>query len=316
MNEQDWADRFSHDMDSLLEKSGHIDLDPLPEDYRDALAMARTLTQTDFSHESLERRVIRNRLLSSIDSSITIVGESEYFIKPFRSNKLRRHLLVSLAGALALLLVISFSFPGGPAVAAHNISNGVKIIVLGAYSTTQRIESFITGEPLPDNGWSISLFPGAGVGGNGLPGTNPVVRTVHSYQNAQELATFSIQKPGYLPEGYALDEIKLAPIWTGAGAVLFKSSPNAFLFYRGPGPHIVIAQQPVGTQSVGETGVVVGQFIGFATNGTLVEVELNGHTAAWVDDRMLIWEQESLNYMVSGLSLDLEEAIRIATSLQ
>jgi hypothetical protein len=316
MNEQALAERFSRDVDSMLKKSSVMELEQLPADYREALDMANTLAQVDVSHESLGRQTIRDRLIRSIDSSTATFAGRKHSTQQFRRNKLRRRLLISITGALALLLVISFSFPGGPAAAAQSISDGVKVIVLGAYSTAQRIESYITGEPLPEDSWDISLFPGAGVGGNGLPGTNPVVRTVHNYQDAQELTGFRIRMPSFLPDGYSLDEIKLAPVWTGAGALLFKNNPNAFLFYRGPGQNIVIVQQPMGTQSVGNTGAAVGHFFSFATNGTLVEVEMNGHTAAWADDRLLIWEQEGLSYIVGGLGLDLEEAIQIATSLR
>jgi hypothetical protein len=315
MNEQDRVDRFSQDVNTLLEKSGHIGSEPLPEDYREVLTVAQTLAHIDFSQESLERQAIRNRLLSIIDSSKATSGSRNY-MRSLRSYKLRKRLLISITGALALLVVITISFPGGPAAAAQSISDGAKVIVLGAYSTAQRIESFITGKPIPHDTWDVSFFPGLGVGGNGLPGTNPVVRTLHSFQNAQELTNFRIRKPGYLPEGYSLKEIKLAPVWTEAGALLFKSNPNAFLFYRGPGPDIVIAQQPVGSEVIGDTGMAVGQVIGFVTNGTLIEVKLNGHIAAWADDRILIWEQDGLSYIVGGLDLNLEEAIRIGTSLR
>lgn len=316
MNERDWADRFSHDVDNLLNKSARIDFEPLPDDYRDALVLARTLATTDFSPASQVRHRLRRRLIEKLDSPAGLRSRRGPIVKPHPLHRLRRRLMVSIAGVLALLLAITLLYPGGPAVAAQRITDGVKIIVLGAYTTAQRIEAVITGQPLPDDTWQVSLFPHAGVGGNGLPGTNPTVSSIEDFEEAQELTEFNIRVPGYLPEGYSLKEIKLAPIWTGVGALLFPSNPNAFLFYVGPGTDIVIVQQPVGPQPVGDLGLSVGQFISFVTDGTLVEVEINNHTAAWADDRLLMWEQGGVSYIVGGLNLGLEEAIRIAVSLQ
>ncbi len=315
MNEQDWAYRFSHEVDDLLSKSGHVDFEPSPDDYRELLDLARTLIVTDFSHESREEHRLRWRLLERLDSPAVQRSRKESVFKPTPPLSVRRRLLASITVALAILLAVTFLFPGGPVAAAQSIANGVKLIVLGTYTTAQQIESIITGEPLPDDTWNIVLFPGVGVGGNGPPGTYPTVSSVKDLEEAQELTLFHIREPAYLPEGYILKEIKLAPVWTGLGDLLFPINPNVFFFYVGPDQDIVIVQQPVGPQPIGESGVVAGNFIGFATNGTLVEVEMNGHIAAWADDRLLIWEQDGVSYMVGGIGLNLEEAIRIATSL-
>ena len=316
MDEQDWAYRFSNDVDDLLSKSGRVDFEPITEDYREALDFARILAKTDFSHESQRRQTVRRRLLDSFGTPAVLRGSGKQTEKPIQANRFRRRLLVSITSVLVFLLAISFMYPGGPAEAAQRIADGLKTIVLGASTTVERIESVVTGQPMPDDSWHVSFFPGVGVGGNGLPGTHPEVRSFEDLTAAQEITSFHIQLPGYLPDDYRLKEIKLAPIWTSVGALLFPSNPNAYLFYVGPGPDVVIAQQPVGPKSINDSGAAVGQFISFATNGTMVEVNMNGNTAAWVDDRLLIWEQGGLSYMVGGLGLNLEEAIRIATSLK
>jgi len=316
MNERDWADRFSRDVDSLLNEAGRTDSEPTLIEYRQALDLACTLATTDFSAESQVRQTLRRRLLNRIGARKGWQRRREPLMKAYPRHRLRRRLLVAIGGALALLLVMMFLYPGGPAVAAQGIGNGVKLIVLGAYSTAQRIEAFVTGQPPPDNGWDVALFPGFGVGGNGLPGTDPAVESVADLEEAQELILFHLRAPGYLPEGYTLREIKLAPIWTGAGALLFTSNPNAFMFYEGPGPLVVIVQQPVGPQSSSDPNVAVGQVVGFATNGTLEEVNLDGRTAAWMDDRILMWEDDGVSYVVGGPDLSLDEAIRIAESLE
>lgn len=316
MDEQDWAYRFSHDVGDLLSRSGRVDFESLPDDYRKSLEMARTLISADFSHESQERNRLRWRLLEQLDLPGTRRSRKEPVFKPSPPQSLRRRLLSSIAIALTLLLTITFLFPGGPVAAAQSIANDAKLIVLGAYTTAQQIESLITGKPLPDDTWNIVLFPGAGVGGNGPPGTYPTVNSVDDFEKTQELTLFRIREPAYLPEGYVLKEIKLAPMWTGLGDLLFPSNPSAFLFYVGSDPDIIIVQQPVGPQPIGASGVVAGNFVGFGTNGTLEDVEFNGHIAAWADNRLLIWEQDDVSYMVGGIGLSLEEAIRIATSLR
>jgi hypothetical protein len=244
--------------------------------------------------------------------------------KPMRTYpqlRLRRPLLVAISLALVVFLVEMFLTPGGPAVAAYNVSTNVKLIVLGAYSTAQKVEAFVAGKPMPDDGWYIELFRDSGngvaYGGNGLPGTNPEVRSVTTLEEAQEIAAFDIRVPEDLPEGYALREIKLAPVWTGPAALLFPSAPSAFLFYGGPEGDIVIVEQPVGPQPSGDPHVAVGVYTGFMTNGTLEEVDFNGRTAAWADSRLLMWEEDGIGYTVGGSKVrSLDEAMRIAESLR
>ena len=313
MNEQDWADRFSRDVDGFLNEAGRADAEPTPTEYRQALDVARTLAATDWSGESRVRQSLRRRLLSQFDVR---EGRKDATMKSHPPYGLRRRLLIGIGSALALLLVFAFLYPGGPTVFAQGVGNGAKLIVLGAYSKAQQIEAQVTGKPLPGDEWHIRVFPGYGEGGNGLPGTNPTVGSVADLKEAQKIASFQIRTPGYLPEGYGLREIKLAPIWTGPGALLFPSAPNIYLFYGGPGSDIVVVQKPVGPQPGGPPGTAVGQFVSFATNGTLEEVDLDGRKAAWADGRLLMWEAVGISYLVGGPKLSLDEAIRIAESLK
>ncbi len=228
----------------------------------------------------------------------------------------RRRLLGAIGSSLVLLAALMFLIPGGPTVAAQGIEQGAKLIVLGAYSTSQQIEANVTGHPLPDDGWDVTLWPGAGIGGNSLPGANPTVRSVADLQEAQKLAAIQIKAPAYLPEGYRLREIKLGPIWTGAGAWVLPNNPNVFMFYGGPGKDIVLVQQPVGTQPTLDASAEIGRSVGFGTNGRLEEVKVRGHTAAWANDNSLMWEEDGMSYLVGGPQLSLAEATHIAESLK
>ncbi len=313
MNERDLADQFNQDVDRLLADSGRADSVPLPADYAQTLRLARKLIAVDFSAESQVRHSLRRKLLIQVGIAQSR-KESRMNAYPY-PNQLRRRLLIAIAGLLALLLVEMLLYQGGPAVAAQSIENGAKLIILGAYSTAQKIEAQVTGKPFPKDEWYVDLYPGFGVGGNGPPGTNPTVTTATSFDEAQQIAAFGIRQPGYLPEGYILQEIRLAPIFTGPGALMFPSTPNAYLFYDSAGSVIVIAQSPVGPQSISDVATV-GQFVGFGTNGWLEEVEFDGHIAAWAEGNILIWEKDGISYMVGGPILTLEEAILIAESLK
>ena len=314
MNERDLADQFSQDVERLLADSGQTDSATLPADYAPTLHLARRLIAVDFSAESQVRHSLRRKLLTEVGKT---QGRKETRMNTYPyPNQLRQRLLIAVGGALALLLLMALLYPGGPAVAAQSIENGAKLIILGAYSTAQRIEAQVTGKPMPEDEWHVELYPGFGVGGNGLPGTNPTVTTVTMFSEAQQIATFDIRQPGYLPEGYTLQEIKLAPVWTGPGALLFPNTPNAYLFYKSTGSVVVVVQQPVGSQSTDDPNVAVGQFFGFATNGWLEDVEFDGHEAAWAEGNILVWEKDGVSYLLGGPTLTLEEAIRIAESLK
>jgi hypothetical protein len=312
MDERDLADRFNQDVDRLLNAAGRTDAEPVPTEYRRMLDVARRLASTDFSPDSDSRLALRRRLLSRMDAQENLRKE-----KPMRTYpqlRLRRPLLVAIGVALVLLVAEMLLYPGGPAAAAYNVSTNVKLIVLGAYSRAQQIEAFVEGKPMPDDGWDVELFKGFGVGGNGLPGTNPEVRTVATFEEAQELVSFRIQVPTDLPEGYALREVKVAPLWTGPGAWL-PSNPGAYLFYGGPAEDIVIRESPVGPMPSGNPNVAVGGSFGFMTNGPLEEVTFNGHPAAWAEP-VLLWEENGISYIVGGPEMSLEEAMRIAESLR
>jgi hypothetical protein len=142
-----------------------------------------------------------------------------------------------------------------------------------------------------------------GFGGNVLPGVDPTVHTVTDFVEAQELASFQLRVPGYLPESYALREIKLVP-------------GNAFLLYGGAGHDIILVQMQVGLQPSDDPNVGIAVMGGWFTNSPVEEVELNGRTAVWIDSHSLTWEADGISHTVGGLDLSLEEAVRIAKSLE
>ena len=304
MNEREWADRFSRDVDSLLNEAGRTDSEPTPAEYRQALDLARTLATTDFSAESQVRQSLRRRLLNQVGAREGWQRRKEITMRTFFRQ---RHPAVILAAVvLAAFLVVTLAWPGALTAAAQGIYNVVQRIVVGPYTEVVQIEELQSEprepQPLPSDMWLVKTEIG-NFGGNVLPGVEPTVRSVTDFEEAQELTSFHLRAPDYLPEGYTLREIRLVP-------------GNAFLFYDGAGHDVILVQTQVGPQPSDDPHVAVGVFSGIMTDGTLEEVELDGRKAAWVDGHSLTWEADSISYTVGGLDLSLEEAIRIAESLE
>ena len=303
MNERDWADRFSCDVDSLLNEAGRTDSELTPTEYRQTLDLARTLATIDFSTESQLREALRRRLLNQVGVREGWQRRREITMRTFFRQ---RHPAVFLAAVvLAALLIVTLAWPGALTTAAQGIYNVIQRIVVGPNTEAVRIE--FQGEPgapgpLPPDMWHVKTEIG-NFGGNLLPGVEPTVRSVTDFEEAQGLAPFQLRAPGYLPGGYTLREIKLVP-------------GNAFLFYGGIGHDIILAQMQVGPQLSDDPHVAIGVKTGWITDGSLEEVELDGHRAAWMDGHSLTWEADGISYTVGGLDLSLEEAIRIAKSLE
>jgi hypothetical protein len=302
MNERDWAERFSRDVDGLLSEAGRTDSEPTPTEYRQALDLARTLATTDFSAESRVRHALRRRLLNQVSTREGWQQRKEIAMRTFFRQ--RHPAVILIAAALTALLIVTLAWPGALTAAAKGVYNVLQRIVVGPY--TQAVQVEFQGEPgapgpLQPDMWHVKTEIG-NFGGDVLPGVEPTVRSVTDFEEAQGLASFQLRAPSYLPEGYILREIKLAP-------------GNAFLFYGGAGHDIILVQMKVGPQPSDDPSVGVAVMTGWVTDGSLEEVELDGRKAVWVDGHSLTWEVDNISYTVGGLDLSLDEAIRIAESL-
>lgn len=303
MNEQDWADRFSHDVDNLLNEARRMDSEPTPTEYRQALDLAHTLATTDFSTESQMRRALRRRLLNWTDAREGGQGQSA----------------VTLAAiVLAALLVVALAWPGVLTAAAQAIEDFVQILGVGPHTTVHQVDpEWATAHPqrpLPATPvveqrgrlWVIRTAIG-NFAGDVLPGNDAAVQRFDTFNEAQAAAPFDLCKPGYLTAGYALREAMVTP------------SDRVFLFYDGPYGDIILVQSPVYTrvERLSETEMVgTLSSIGILTDGPIEEVTLNGRRAAWVEERSLVWEADGISYLLGGPNLNLDEAIRIAESLE
>ena len=108
MNERDWADRFGHDVDSLLSEAGRTDSEPTPTEYRQALDLAHTLATTDFSAESRVRQALRRRLLNRVGEREGWQQRKEYAM---RTLFWRRHPAVILPIVVLLVSALVLAIP-------------------------------------------------------------------------------------------------------------------------------------------------------------------------------------------------------------
>lgn len=146
-------------------------------------------------------------------------------------------------------------------------------------------------------------------GANVLPGESHEVQSVAGLDEAEALAGVRPLAPAEMPAGYALREVQVAP---GRSQMFFQ-------FYQGPGPDIVIVQTAVGISLNEATGTDAGAsatVVSLATDGLLEEVTFDNRPAAWIDDHLLMWQDDGTTFQVGGLGLDLETAMAIGRSLR
>ncbi len=309
MNKQDWADRFSHDVDRLLVEARRTDLKPAPTEYRQALDIARTLATTDWSAESRVRGALRRRLLDKIEAREVGSLQKE---NPMRTIFGRQHPVLSLVAlGLVALFVMALAWPGALIAAAHGIEDVIKTLVIGQRTSIQQVtpnqDTF--SEELPatpvveqrGNLWIIRTAAG-NFGGNVPPGHEVAIRRVQTFDEAQAGVPFKLRQPEYLPAGYTFREAMLAP------------HDLVLLFYDGPGGDIVLVQMPVSDRPGGDSDVV-SPAVNTLTYSPVVSVTLNGRPAGWVEGN-LMWEADEISYTLGGNELSLDEAMRIAESIK
>lgn len=318
MNQKEWADRFSRDLDHMLNNKMQADVESTPTEYRQSVDLARTLTETDFSIMSRIKKPLRYQLMNKSRKEITMM-------KIWKQNPRSSLMAIVLASILVGLLVGSGAFE----VAAKGLVDFVQSLQIGSYTWIQRTEpsqiesteqdssSITTTVEYKDNIWILRTAIG-NFGGDAFPGRNPTVQRFGTMNEAQAFAPFDIRQPNFLPTGYEFQEAMITPTdWV-------------FLFYRGPNGDLVLAQLPVGKVSVNEpnqqiiavpTGqITVGQLttvgVGMLTDKQIESVPLNGQLAGWVEGTGLMWEADGISFIVGDPNLTQEQIIQIAESLE
>jgi hypothetical protein len=227
-------------------------------------------------------------------------------INPIPSGNLTVSKGLALAALAALIIAISTMIFIPPVRA--QVVDTIQHIILGTHSWAKQVilQSKAESQPLPPDTWKIRTEIG-NFCGNAPPGVDPAVHSLTSFEEAQAATGFHLKAPVHLPKGYALREIKLAPIG---------GTHWAFLLYGGPDHDIVIVQMPGGPQPSDEPNVMVSVGIGLITDGRLEEVDFDGHPAVWAGDHSLMWEADGISYLAGGFDLNLAQTLQIARSLR
>lgn len=325
--EHDVADLLSRDIDMLLQDAGRLESEALPEDYGELLCLARRLLRTDFSAHSRLREPLRKRLLrhSALPSPRTLHPGPRV-----RSYFWRRHpTLLGTALVMMLLLIAPLARPGALTAGAQRFESWVMQVILRRPPAVQYVLMSASSQLPPETSTLPEAARVAPVRGGVYPVTfiteqtrdwalhtsigtfrgdaplrlDPVVRRFVTLPETQAAAGCRLHQPGYLPAGYTFDEGVVTPI------------DVVYLFYRGPKADIVLAQiggrEPLSTLA----GSMPLPFLATRTDKPIRVVQLDSRPATWIEGHGLIWEADQSAFLVGGRELNLDEAKRIAMSV-
>jgi hypothetical protein len=315
MNERDLADRFSRDVDNLLRETRRAEVEPAPVEYHHTLGLARRLAETDFSDESQVREALRRRLLNQVGARGGWQPGEGVAMRSILWK--RRRGLSLLTVLLVTLLVVAVAWPEALAAAAEGIADLVQSIRLGPHTSAHQVDpEWATAHPqnpppaMPEvryagDTWIVRTSIG-NFGGDLRPGRR-TVRQFDTLEEAQAASGFHLDVLRCLPAGYLLREALVTPDnWL-------------FLFYDGPQGEIILAQVQVYEQVEHQSDqqiVTTGVHVALLTDKPIEEVMLNDQPAGWVEGHGLKWEADGLSLTLGGPNLALDEAMRLAESLE
>ena len=303
MNEKELADRFSHDLDGLLDRNELLEIDPTPTEYKETLELAQTLSKINFSNASRTRNSLRAQLLRKTRKENTILT---VFKRSSRSG---------MAFIFLGSILISLLFGTGAVKAVtQSITDFVQRLWVGDFTWIQQTDPSQMEHPqfLPSQTVTVETrgdlwiihTPIGNFAGDALPGREPTVQRFDSISEAQTVATIDIRQPSYIPASYELWEAMVTPMdWV-------------FLFYDSPNGDLLLAQAPVGEASSSDNNRMTAVGIGILTDQEIESVTLKGLPAGWVEGYGLIWEADGISFTVGGAHLSRDEIMQIAESLE
>ena len=312
MNEQESADRFSQDVDEILRgQRPPAHDDSKSAEYHRSVDLAHLLAAADFSREGRIREALRSRLLGGIDAGelrlLRRQQRKEILMRTIRNYVWKPLPAVTLAAMVLGAVLFPLVWPGALPAAAQNIDRFVREVVVGEHTTVRQVtpaeraaQAKGTVPELPENMWYVQT-PIGGFGGDVLEGEDPTVRYYHTFELAQQrLPDVDLREPTDLPPGYLLRGALVTP---PDGVIL------TYSHFRGQGSDIVLVEKAVDEQ----------RRVSVGSGAPVKEVIVNGRRGAWTDGqyrRSLHWEAQGISYTVGGIGMSLDEAIRIAESLE
>ena len=305
MDEQYWADRFSYQVDEMLREAGSLTPAPLPPGYEEELDMARLLAKADFSGQSRVRGRLLLQLLDGNESK-----RRGGILALVRQGRARPAII---AGILALAAVCLLFLLCSPSATRIGALARLYTLFPGGRSPVHRAAPQVVANSVVNAGPTIEHEADVWVVCTAIgnftyrasAGTDSMAAHFADLDEARASVPFSLHQPGYLPAGYSLRETLVTPVqWV-------------FLFYSGPDGDIVLVQAPVTAGS--HSGDVAGPSLLGGMTLTDREVRLvrvGNRTGSWVEGLGLVWQTDDTGYHLGGANMNLDEATRIAQSLE
>lgn len=289
MNDRQAAERFNRTLDQM---AGADEWEKLPDAERFAaeLALAHRLAAVDFSAESAARQRTRSRLLQELSAQAD--KETTMEIRSFRKG---------WALALVLLVIaLAAATPAGQS-AAQSVVELAQRWLVGTGTAVQTVEgdfAVVDGE----NG-EKEILPADAVAMPEIDiSESPFEEVRLSLAEVQGLVGFPVLAPAYLPDGY-----EFSNAWAD-------DPDRAYVEYFRPMDGLLGLMQTRLGERYPQVQVTSSSDI------PVEEVTVRGVDGLWLDSgvgmELLMWEENGINFQLSGSLDGLEEALRIAESLR
>ena len=313
-DQERYANRFSTEVDRILEQQGQSEEVGPPPEYDKMLVLAEQLAALDFSQDSPLQPRLRRRLLSWQEERIAVRGNPRWWRR--LSFPRSRRALGAWMALVTLVTLVGWT-PAGRAVAQavgqfirelrwphttlHQLPKGNQPQVTADLRERQET-------PTPSGQTCQFSFEGRDFE-CGDSEDEPVRDEIVPLSQAVIEAGFDFQVPTFLPDSYVLSEVRL----------LGTAPYGVFMIYEGQDGRLGFYQSSVGVVSqerMSENVVVVEQReIAVLTDRVIEDVTVGTTQAALIDGESLVWEENDISFRLIGPGLDAETLVRIAESL-
>lgn len=308
-----YADRFSAEVDRMLEQHGRAEDGGPPSEYGAMLALAERLATLDFSQDSVLKPQLRRRLLDRIETDSKFRRSRPVGWHRLLSPRPRRALFAVVALAAVVMLVGWTPVGRAMAQAVEQFFQELR----WSNTTVQQMSPGATPDPTIEararfqeelaagRAWEFT-FEGRSFAGCC---SHAVRNQIVTLQQAKNEAGFGLHLPTVLPDDYVLEEIRLLDV----------PPYLVFAIYSGASGRLGLEQSVVGITSEQHTDpgttIVESRSVSVVTDGTVEKVMVGETSAALIDGESLVWETDHISYRLIGPGLSAQTLIRVAESL-
>jgi len=303
---------FSEEVDALL-AGKQLDMGDDLSHANDLVLLANRLHMLEFPASKQLQRQLRRQLWQQIEAkqeSHTRRWSLAHLVIP------GRRLVVRAAVAITLLLGLLLTLPTGRSVLASvqeflrelrwENTTASQVAPDSEPENLAELRARFEREEAAGRAWSYS-FEGHNFGSCCADG---VRNEIVSLEQALTEAGYSLMLPGYVPDGYALAEIRLMGLPPYEVFLIYEGPAGRVGLYQSKGGHI--AQNEVDEYTVevdaGASAIV--------TEGSMEDVLVGDITAALIDDTSVVWEENGVSLHLIGSGLNTATLLQIAESLE